>query len=153
MSRYGVISGPYFPVFGLNTGKYGPKITPYLDTFQALDTFPQNFHARKFGEIRVFCAVIIYALYSTCHMCLQIYFHDISKNSHKWADFTDFIKKRPMNLLFQKFETLISGIISTKINKHYIKLCREYNTQLIAQKKYECIQRKKRMFRNKLLTL
>ena len=115
--------------------------------------FPQNFHARKFGEIRVFCAVIIYALYSPCHMCLQIYFHDISKNSHKWADFTDFIKKRPMNLLFQKFETLISGIISTKINKHYIKLCREYNTQLIAQKKYECIQRKKRMFRNKLLTL
>ena len=39
MSKYGVISGPYFPVFGLNTeispntGKYGPKITPYLDAF------------------------------------------------------------------------------------------------------------------------
>ena len=26
-------SGPYFPVFGLNTGKYGPEKTPYLDTF------------------------------------------------------------------------------------------------------------------------
>ena len=24
--------GPYFPVFGLNTEKYGPEITPYLDT-------------------------------------------------------------------------------------------------------------------------
>ena len=28
-------SGPYFPVFGLNTEKYGPEKTPYLDTFQA----------------------------------------------------------------------------------------------------------------------
>ena len=36
VSKYGVISGPYFPVFGLNTGKYGPEITPYLDTFHAL---------------------------------------------------------------------------------------------------------------------
>ena len=43
MSRYGVFSGPYFPVFGLNmeiyevnTGKYGPGKTPYLDTFHAL---------------------------------------------------------------------------------------------------------------------
>ena len=33
MSKYGVISDPYFPVFELNTGKYGPGITPYLDTF------------------------------------------------------------------------------------------------------------------------
>ena len=30
------ISGPYFPVFKQNTGKYGPEITPYLDTFQAV---------------------------------------------------------------------------------------------------------------------
>ena len=49
MSKYGVISGPYFPVFGLNTEiygvisvfnlntrKYGPEITPYLDTFHAV---------------------------------------------------------------------------------------------------------------------
>ena len=41
--KYGVISGPYFPVFGLNTerygvntGKYGPEITPYPDTFHAV---------------------------------------------------------------------------------------------------------------------
>ena len=25
----GVISGPYFPVFSPNTGKYEPEITPY----------------------------------------------------------------------------------------------------------------------------
>ena len=46
MSKYGVISGPYFLVFGLNTeiygvfiantGKYGPEITPFLDTFHAV---------------------------------------------------------------------------------------------------------------------
>ena len=34
--KCGVISGPYFPVFGLNTGKYGPEITPHLDTFHAV---------------------------------------------------------------------------------------------------------------------
>ena len=39
MFRYGVISVPYLLVFGLNTnkGKYGPEITPYLDTFDAVN--------------------------------------------------------------------------------------------------------------------
>ena len=36
MSKYGVISGLYFPVFSPNTGKYGPEITPYLDTFHGV---------------------------------------------------------------------------------------------------------------------
>ena len=36
VSKYGVISGPHFPVFRLNTGKYGPEITPYLGTFHAV---------------------------------------------------------------------------------------------------------------------
>ena len=34
--KYKVLSGPYFPVFELDTGKYGPEKTPYLDTFQAV---------------------------------------------------------------------------------------------------------------------
>ena len=48
MSECGVISDPYFPLFGLNTGKYGPEITPYLDTFHAvfillsINLFSQN---------------------------------------------------------------------------------------------------------------
>ena len=42
MSKYGVISVPYFPVFGLNTGKYGPEITPYLDTFHAVNIPNEN---------------------------------------------------------------------------------------------------------------
>ena len=36
VSKYGVICAPYFPVFSPNTGKYGSKITPYLDTFHAV---------------------------------------------------------------------------------------------------------------------
>ena len=45
MSKYGVISGPCFPAFGLNkylsvfspnVGKYGAEKTPYLDTFYAV---------------------------------------------------------------------------------------------------------------------
>ena len=36
VSKYRVTSGPYFPVLGLNTGKYGLEITPYLDTFHAV---------------------------------------------------------------------------------------------------------------------
>ena len=31
--KYGVISGPHFPVFSRNTGKYGPETTTYLDIF------------------------------------------------------------------------------------------------------------------------
>ena len=33
MSKYGEISGPHFPVFGLNTERYGPEKNPYSDTF------------------------------------------------------------------------------------------------------------------------
>ena len=36
VSKYGVISGLHFPVLGLNTGKYGPEITLYLDNFHAV---------------------------------------------------------------------------------------------------------------------
>ena len=36
VSKYGVTSGLYFPVLGLNTRNYGPEITPYLDNFHAV---------------------------------------------------------------------------------------------------------------------
>ena len=36
MSEYGVITGPYFPVFGLKTGKYGPEKAPYSNSFHAV---------------------------------------------------------------------------------------------------------------------
>ena len=42
VSEYGVFSGPYFPVFELNTGKYRPKITRYLDTFHAMRALQES---------------------------------------------------------------------------------------------------------------
>ena len=36
VSKYGVNSDPYFPIFSPNTEKYRPKKTPYLDTFHAV---------------------------------------------------------------------------------------------------------------------
>ena len=36
VSKYGVLSGSYFPVFSPNTGKYRPEKTPYLVTFHAV---------------------------------------------------------------------------------------------------------------------
>ena len=36
VSSYGVFFDSYFPVFGLNTGKYGPEKIPYLDIFRSV---------------------------------------------------------------------------------------------------------------------
>ena len=37
MSKYGVFSGPYFPVLSPNIGKYGPEKFPYLDSFHVVE--------------------------------------------------------------------------------------------------------------------
>ena len=37
--KYGVSSGPYFPIFNPNTGKYGPEKTPYLDTSRSANNY------------------------------------------------------------------------------------------------------------------
>ena len=37
VSKFVVTSGPYFPVFNSNTGKYGPEVTTNLDTFHSVD--------------------------------------------------------------------------------------------------------------------
>ena len=39
VSKYGVSSGPYFPVFSPNTGQCGPEKTLYLDTVHAVYDF------------------------------------------------------------------------------------------------------------------
>ena len=53
MSKCGGFSGPYFPIFGLNTEisvfspnsvKYGPEKAPYLDTFRTVVKQFYNFH-------------------------------------------------------------------------------------------------------------
>ena len=40
VSKYGVFSGQDFPVFSLDTGKYGPEKTPYLNTFHTVIPLP-----------------------------------------------------------------------------------------------------------------
>ena len=40
VSKYGVFSGLYFPVFSPSIVKYGPEKNPYLDTFRAMYIFP-----------------------------------------------------------------------------------------------------------------
>ena len=50
VSKCGGFSGTYFPVFGLNTEKYGPEKTPYFDTFHAVIFFLRN--AIEPGESR-----------------------------------------------------------------------------------------------------
>ena len=49
--KYGVFSGPYFPVFGLNTRKYRPEKSPYLDTFHAVICYysPMGHHGISYG--------------------------------------------------------------------------------------------------------
>ena len=42
---------PYLSVFSPDAGKYGPEITPYLDTFQAVDTSYFSFTRFRMMEI------------------------------------------------------------------------------------------------------
>ena len=46
MFKHEVTSGAYFPIFRLNTGKYEPEITPYLDIFRAVQSIFLMFEAR-----------------------------------------------------------------------------------------------------------
>ena len=62
VSKYGVSSGPYFPLYGLNaetyavnlfspnSGKYGPVKTPYLDTFHAVSLQLRNVKKAEFSR-------------------------------------------------------------------------------------------------------
>ena len=81
MSKYGVISGP-------NTGKYGPEITPYLDTFHAV----RNTSKRSKFETYIYMLVIIYYIFKVLQilqalastwcvinvcMCFMLYCYDL----------------------------------------------------------------------------
>ena len=43
VSKYGVISGQYFPVFSSNARSNGPEITSYLDNFHAVSVTHSEF--------------------------------------------------------------------------------------------------------------
>ena len=75
-SKYGVFSSLYFPVFGLNIGKwspnkgkYGPEKTPYLDTFHAVLKsvhFSKTTNQNVIGNpLMFFCLSLISSLFFT----------------------------------------------------------------------------------------
>ena len=85
VSKYRVISGSYFPEFGLNTQrylsvfspharKYGPQKTPYLDTFHALYEVNQLLYRsnqRRCFVKRLFLKIYHYSQKNTCTWGLQ----------------------------------------------------------------------------------
>ena len=50
MSKDGVFSGPHFPVFGLNIGKYGPEKNSLFGHFSCSAKFPFYFPRLKAPE-------------------------------------------------------------------------------------------------------
>ena len=52
--KYRVFSGPYFPAIGLNTGKYRPENTPYLDSFHVVVCFANYFTLITFITVITF---------------------------------------------------------------------------------------------------
>ena len=103
-SKYGVSSGPYFPVFGLNTGKYGPEKTPYLNTFHAV------IGQKDLKRDKHFSVNVLGNKYSR-GSCYSFVFH-------KATDLKDFQipKKTPLNHCTQKwsFPLIISLVNVTK---------------------------------------
>ena len=68
MSKYGFISGLYFPVFGLNTVKHGLEITPYLDTFHVVKFLVYSIYSWTSRTRKTFSA-LFYCL-NVGEMCL-----------------------------------------------------------------------------------
>ena len=66
MPKYAVFSGPYFPVFSPNTGKYGPEKTPYLDSFYAVS---------HIWAVRQFYLFINWKEFTTLRMFLWLIFN------------------------------------------------------------------------------
>ena len=58
VSKYGFFSGLYI---GLNTGKYGPGKTPYLDIFHAVQKSP----AMQARKIKIFFSTACFQVYYT----------------------------------------------------------------------------------------
>ena len=72
MSKHEVISRPYFPVLSPNTGKYGPEITPYLNTFHAVVAIENR---------------IVNLLQEEYHCCQQVRYGSMCE---KWVCFYPF---------------------------------------------------------------
>ena len=87
MSKYGVFSGPYFAIFGLNTGKYGPEKTLHLETFYTvyvlhlyslfLRLITNNFSGLKmFGLIKLNASFLMTKIYGIERIIQVFYIPD-----------------------------------------------------------------------------
>ena len=77
VSKYRVFSGTYFPVFELNTGKYGPEKTPFLDTFHAVYLAGNGLIILQKNEV--------YNTYDKWSIPLRIYSVIFTKSSGNWG--------------------------------------------------------------------
>ena len=77
MSKYAVFSGPYFSVFGLNTGKYAPEKTPCLDTFYVVhySIYGHYFEVRSFKKWRELKKDISICYRVKLAMCINVISH------------------------------------------------------------------------------
>ena len=71
--KHGVLSGPYFPAFGLNTWIYGPKKTPYLDTFHTLKRSELTINKKTQNNQALLFFLSIF-------FCLRYFFRVVNEN-------------------------------------------------------------------------
>ena len=89
MSKYGVFSGRYFPVFSPNTGKYGPEITPYLDIFHAVDSTASKKIQKCLRKIYKKCLMVYpYVLKKLLSITYRISCPLAKAPDFKWEDAT-----------------------------------------------------------------
>ena len=88
VSRYGVFSAPYFPVFGLNSGKYGPEETLYRSSHRMCSV--------KKGVLRNF------AKFTGKHLCQRLFLKtNTSKNTiSKNTFFTEHLRTTASDFIY-----------------------------------------------------
>ena len=73
MSKYGVISDPYFVLLAPNIGKYGPEITLYLDTFHAVQLFQNSMQIQRDLAVKtLWKGMLKFRLTASLTLCLSI---------------------------------------------------------------------------------
>ena len=102
VSKYGVISGRYFSVFGLNIGKYGPEITPYLDTFHAVTHVSSFMSMARSSRRDVLCKKCVlrkFEKFTGKHLCRSLFFNKVA-GLFAWLCFPEFRFANVGNLIF-----------------------------------------------------
>ena len=118
MSKYGVFSGPYFPVFRLNTGKYGREKPPSLDTFHAV--FQLLTHYSLFRNFPCSNTNFLTAEAARISMALNIFGAswtialDILNIFDKIEHTTDLLHKIKFYNVYGKMLFLIDSFLSTR---------------------------------------